>query len=99
MTAAMCREAKEELGIAIAHKDLHFATMAHKYTLETGETYVNVFFSCSQWQGSVRRNEPEKCAELKWFPVEGLPEDLLEDRKTAIACVLQNLPYHEIGWE
>lgn len=98
MSAAMLREAREELGIAIRPERLRFATMIHKYTRETGIVYYNGFFTASEYQGTLKRNEPEKCEELRWFSVNCLPPSLLEDRKEAIGHFFSGIPYSEYGW-
>lgn len=42
--------------------------------------------------------EPEKCSDLQWFYLEELPENLLEDRKEALANYKNRVPYSELGW-
>ena len=47
MKCAMCREAKEELGIEISEEDLEFVCMIHKNT--DGRTYYNGYFKATKW--------------------------------------------------
>lgn len=99
MAEAAIREAQEELGIAIERSELRLLTLMHKYTPETGHVYYSGYFTALCYRGTPHRREPEKCAELRWFPLDGLPEGLLEDRRLAIAHALAGIPYSEWGWE
>lgn len=99
MKSAVLREAKEELGIELAKENIGFATITHKYTPSTGDTYYNAFFVATDYHGSPAIMEPEKCSELCWFSIEALPDDLLEDRAQAIHNYLAGVPYMESGWD
>lgn len=55
------------------------------------------FFAESK-AGEPRIMEPEKCSDLQWFYLEELPENLLEDRKEALANYQNRVPYSELGW-
>lgn len=98
MTAAIRREAREELGIAIAPGDLSFVTLLHRYTPGTGRVYLNVYFAARVYQGQPRIAEPDRCAALQWFEPTALPARLIEDRRLAIIHYLQDIPYGEVGW-
>lgn len=98
MKSAIIREATEELGIAIAREDIRFATLMHKYTVETGMTYYNGYFVAKHYRGAPSIREPEKCSELTWFPLDALPPDIIPDRAVAIRNYLAGIPYDEYGW-
>ena len=98
MTAAVIREAREELGILLQPEDVHFATLIHKYTRETGEIYYCGYFLAEHYEGTPRICEPEKCAELRWFALDALPDALIEDRRMAIDHMRRGIPYGEFGW-
>lgn len=97
MRAAMGREAAEELGLAFSPADVRFATLTHK-TSPDGTTYVNVFFCADCGEAKPQICEPEKCAELRWFPLDALPETLLADRRAALENFRAGVPYSEFGW-
>ena len=97
MKHAMCRESKEELGITIEEKDLEFICLIHKNT--NGNVYYNGYFKATKWVGEPVINEPEKNEELKWFDINNLPDNIVDDRITAIENYKNGIKYSEYGWE
>ena len=76
---AAVREAREELGVALGAGDLEPLTAMHR-THANGRAVderVDFFFTCSRWSGEPRRLEPHKSADLRWFPLGGLPEPVV----------------------
>ncbi len=76
---AACREAVEELGIAVAATDLVPLTAMHR-TGRNGKPIderVDFFFECRRWKGEPRVREPEKAARLAWFDLDALPEPVV----------------------
>lgn len=98
MTVAAVREAKEELGVAINAKDLQFATIIHKRDELYDVTYYNGYFVCDKFVGEPKICESEKCSEIKWFCIDSLPEDVIDDRVMALNAYLNKIPYIEYGW-
>lgn len=98
MTQAAVREAKEELGITVAVEDLHFAVLVHKCDKSCNLIYYNAYFICADYKGEPHICEPEKCSEIKWFDMNVLPDDLIDDRKRALEAYLNGVHYLEYGW-
>lgn len=96
MKQAMCREAKEELNIEIDIKDLEFVCMIHKNT--NGVIYYYGYFKAIKWAGTPIVNEPTKNEELKWFNINKLPTNVVDDRIIAIENYNKNIKYSEYGW-
>ena len=92
LTETLIREAREELGIEILPEHVRFATFTYK------PEYCNGFFAVERWKGEPRICEPEKCGEIRWFPLAALPDTLLDDRRAAIQNFLEGVPYSEYGW-
>ncbi|MCI6266646.1 MAG: NUDIX domain-containing protein [Erysipelotrichaceae bacterium] len=89
MKHAMCREAKEELGIEINEEDLEFVCLIHKNS--NGCIYYNGYFKANKWNGEPVINEPQKNEELKWI-------NIVNDRVIAIQNYKNNIKYSEYGW-
>ncbi len=98
MSEAAAREAKEELGVTIPPDNLKFFVLVHKREKEWDLTYYNAYFVCKEFDGEPTICEPEKCYELKWFELDDLPDDLINDRKCAVKAYLEGVDYIEYGW-
>ncbi len=96
MKHAMCREAKEELNIDIKEENLEFVCMIHKNS--NGNIYYNGYFKANKWSGEPIINEPQKNEELKWFNINDLPSNIVDDRVIAIQNYKNNIKYSEYGW-
>ena len=96
MKRAMCREAKEELGIDIKEEDLEFVCIIHIHF--NRRIYYNGYFKTDRWCGEPIINEPEKNEELKWFNINNLPSNIVNDRMIAIQNYKSNIKYSEYGW-
>lgn len=83
LTAAVVREAEEELGVKIDEKDLRFSLLLHPYQ----EGYMNVFFSAEKYIGEPTLREPEKCNDLRWFNIRCLPENTIPKIRQVIKCM------------
>ena len=91
--AAVIRECGEELGINVRMEDLIFAHLSHR--LSKDRTYYDIYFIVNAYDGVPGIMEPNKCSELKWFPIDNLPADLIKCREQDIQNYLNNKPYSE----
>lgn len=99
LTTAMCREFKEELNIDIEENDLKFMTMVHRKDVIFGTIYYDTYFLVEKFSGTPIVNEPEKCEEIKWFSLDDLPSNLIDDRAFALKNYFNNISYGEYGWD
>lgn len=71
------REALEEVGVT----DVVLTPLtAMQRTNNTGlaiDERVDYFFACTSWSGEPRILEPEKAADLRWFPLDALPDPVV----------------------
>jgi 8-oxo-dGTP diphosphatase len=79
--AALIREAREELGITIAAEDVTFIQVMHN---SYGLGRIAFFFEVCSWDGEVINCEPEKCEDLRWFPLDALPTTMIPYIRQAI---------------
>lgn len=98
MVDGMIREAKEEAGFNIPAEELQFGCMLHRKS-DDGER-VDLFFV---WEPAhipeIRIKEPEKCAELKFFSIDELPDNVIPYVEEALECCGEGNPYFEYGWD
>ena len=91
------REAAEELDVH--GLDLHFElTMQRTATGEPIDERVDFFFTATTWTGEARIVEPGKCAELRWFPLDALPDPVVPHESLALASLGKGDPYLTFGF-
>ncbi|HEX3240432.1 MAG TPA: NUDIX domain-containing protein [Solirubrobacterales bacterium] len=93
-TAAQ-REAFEELGVTLETSALQLSHVMHR---QAGGGRMAVFFSATDWQGEPRNCEPEKCAELRWFPLVSLPANLVPYAREALMASEAGSALSLDGW-
>jgi 8-oxo-dGTP diphosphatase len=93
---AVIREASEELGVIIDPKDVEFAHVMHSPV--TGGR-ASFFFCVRRWRGIPVNREPRKCRELRWFPLDELPEVMISYCRAALKNIAAGNPFSVCGWE
>lgn len=76
------REIFEEVGVSIKPDDLIPAHIMHRHC--DNHARIDFFFSTRTWNGDLVNVEPNKCDEIKWFPIEKLPPNTIPYICTAI---------------
>ncbi|WP_310964592.1 NUDIX hydrolase [Nocardioides terrisoli] len=98
------REAAEELGLT----DLVLAfELTMQRTQGPGpdaafdpiEERVDFFFSCTSWSGDPRIMEPDKCAELRWFGLDDLPDTVVPHERLALQRLGSGGGYATFGFD
>lgn len=92
---ALIREAKEEVGVTIAPERVEFAHVMHN---ASSAGRVAFFFTAQQWDGTPENREPEKCAELRWFGRDELPERLIDYCRVALRHIEAGQAFSVYGW-
>lgn len=84
--AAAAREALEECGVRIAEVDLQPLTTVHRITPGAGqaEQRVDFFWTAQEWTGIPRIAEPERTADLQWFPLTALPDPIVPHEREVL---------------
>lgn len=96
VTAAMAREAQEEIGIIIKPSDLCVVHVLHR-TMDLGER-INFFLTTDTWQGQPAIMEPHKCDGLAWFSLDNLPHNTIVYVHHALDCYQKGITFSEFGW-
>ncbi|MCX6815823.1 MAG: NUDIX domain-containing protein [Candidatus Aenigmarchaeota archaeon] len=92
---AMIREAKEEAGIDIEEKDLEVVHVMHR---KTDHERIDFFIQAGKWKSEPKIMEPNKCDNMRWFPIEKLPENTIPYIRQAIEKINNKVFYSEHGW-
>jgi 8-oxo-dGTP diphosphatase len=86
---AAVRETAEELGITIDPADLVPLCAMHRTVAPHGpvDERVDFFFECRRWTGTPRTLEADKSADLRWFPLDALPEPVVPHEHQVMTAV------------
>ncbi|RYE06584.1 MAG: NUDIX domain-containing protein [Rickettsiaceae bacterium] len=98
VVAATVREAKEEANLLLAAKDIEFVHVLHNRTSADEIGYIDFFFIAKNWPDTILNLEPEKCKELKFFPLDNLPLNMVPYIAQAIKCFKQKISQSIYGW-
>ena len=98
VTAALIREVHEEIGSIISPADLRFVHVMHRNG-GAENTRVDFFFAAERWGGEPRNMEPRKCDDLKWCPLDALPENTIPYIRSALDHYRRGVFYSEFGWQ
>lgn len=90
------REAHEEAGISFAAENSGVVGVMHR---KSNDERIDFFVAISEWSGDVRNAEPTKCADLRWFPLDRLPENTIPYIRRAIANYREGRWFDTFGWE
>jgi 8-oxo-dGTP diphosphatase len=93
---SMIREAGEEAEIKVTKQDLIPIRVLHRKSDD--QEYIDFFFLAEKWEGTPSIQEPGKCDDMRWFPVNQLPENTLPYIKDIIETYKDNIPFIESGW-
>ena len=91
------REALEELGVTDISLSLEF-TMQRTQHGEAIDERVDWFFTARSWTGTPRVVEPDKAAEIGWFPLSALPEPMVPHEAYALAQLSSGAVYLTFGF-
>ena len=86
---AAVRETYEESGVRVRASDLIALTTVHR-TLRGGgpiEQRCDFFFGATAWEGTPSIREPGKCADMRWWPLDSLPDPMPPHERTVLDAV------------
>jgi len=83
--SGMIREAREEIGVELDPEQVE-AVLAMQHKAPDGAARIGWFFAARHRPGDPEpvNREPEKCSQLGWWPLAGLPEDMVAYCRAAI---------------
>lgn len=94
---AACREAHEEVGVRIKPQDLRLVHTMHE--LAEGHERINLGFEVLHYEGSLENKEPHKCSELRWAPLDDLPEKTVGQVISFVRMYKLKQPYSDFNFD
>ncbi|WP_129844154.1 NUDIX domain-containing protein [Streptomyces sp. RFCAC02] len=100
VTATAVRELREETGLVADPADLRLAHVVHAARGAGAPSgFLTVVFAVERWTGTAHNAEPAKHSQVRWFPLDTLPGDLVFATDRVIArCVDQAPDITLHGW-
>ncbi|MFB9731116.1 MULTISPECIES: dihydrofolate reductase [Ornithinimicrobium] len=91
---AAAREADEELGVQVDPDDLDPVVVVQRTCAlpDPLEQRVDLFFGTRTWTGEPSVQEPEKTAELRWWPLSRLPDRTVPHERRALEHLATGAP-------
>lgn len=101
MREGTAREAQEEIGITIDPNDLEFALAQHRWCPDPDNPHARIgfYFIPKRFTGTPFNAEPEKCDDLRFFPLENLPTNMVPHVRAVINAYHAGENYTEFDWE
>ncbi len=87
---AVIRETLEEIGVKLIDDTIQLAHTMHRQDL-----YIDFFFT-GQWSGESENLEPEKCDDVRWFPLDAFPENMVPSVRFGLEKIQQNNAFSEL---
>ncbi len=95
---AMAREAKEEAGIGLDARSMRVVHIIHRKCESPDYERFSVFIEASKFSGEVKNMEPDKCDDIRWFPIGDLPANTVNYVKRALENSNNGVFFSEDGW-
>lgn len=84
LAQAARREAHEELGVGLSALTPLCALQRTGATGAPVDERVDFFVRADAWSGEPRIREPDKCADLRWFALETLPDPVVPHERLVL---------------
>lgn len=95
-SAALIREAAEEIGVSIELAEPRFVHLMHH---RTNSGRIALFFEVTRWDGEPTNQEPDKCVGWEWFALTDLPANMIPYAAQALVNYAKGETYAERGWD
>ena len=94
---AAVREAEEEVGVHVDPADLRLVHTLH-VNGSGPEPRLGLFFETRHWGGTPTNREPDKCSVVRWFPLDALPDQLIDYPAAGIHAYRTASTFSTRGW-
>lgn len=94
-THAAIRELREEVGITTTVNDLQ-SPLVYFYPADDGlHERVSIFFTVTNYTGTVTNQEPQKADQGEWFALEALPDTIIPMLRRALIDMSRGVVYSD----
>ena len=86
---ALVREVKEETNLDVDPEDCCVVNIANTFDLESKTHFIQIWMLVKKTKGELKIMEPSKCEELRYFPLDSLPNNLFPPTATNIKLFME----------
>ncbi|WP_374216161.1 NUDIX domain-containing protein [Frankia sp. R82] len=97
VVSTVVRELDEEIGLTVDATDVAFAGVTHALPPDH-EPRIGFGFTVRRFTGEPTIREPDRCAELRWYPLDELPARTLPYTREIVRLHQQAEPFSRLGW-
>jgi 8-oxo-dGTP diphosphatase len=90
IASALIREAKEEVGVSLEPENIQLVHTMHRMN-----THIDFFFVATKREREPINAEPDKCDDVRWFPIGELPENMVPSVRAAITHYQDGVAFSE----
>ncbi|WP_029893138.1 NUDIX hydrolase [Nocardia brasiliensis] len=94
---AIIREADEEIGVQLERDDVDLVASIH-IQHPPGQTRIVFVFRARNWSGEPYNREPGSCSELRWFPLDELPDNTIQSTRAGLDLYRRGENFGVYGW-
>ncbi|KPC77231.1 NUDIX hydrolase [Thermoactinomyces vulgaris] len=92
---AAIREAKEEAGVCLKEEHVKLVGVMHR---KADDERIDFFAVVKKWEGEIQNLEPQKCDDLRFFPLSDLPANMIPYVLQAINNYKEGKWFDSYGW-
>ncbi|MCS7036585.1 MAG: NUDIX domain-containing protein [Saprospiraceae bacterium] len=92
---ALAREALEEAGIHVRPETMQLVHVLHRHKLKKNETLLVLYFRTKHFHGEPTSLEPKKFKDVRWFPIQLLPNEVSKATRHVLEAVQRGEVYSE----
>jgi len=75
--------------------DLQVVGVMHR---KSTDERIDFFLAVTSWSGEITNMEPDRCDQLAWFDVDGLPENVIPYVRQALDNYRRGIWFDSFGW-
>ncbi len=94
--AGMIRELQEEIGAQVTPSDLQLVQVLQR---KSTDERIEFFFKLDGTGMHFHNAEPDKCDDLQFFPIDNLPDTMIDFVRQAFELAEQGVIYSTFGYE
>ncbi len=98
-SSAAIREAREEVGVTLQPSQLLPVLFCHRQEPDEDNSWVDMMFEVTSWDGELANAEPQVHAELTWLELDNLPSNVVPSLAAMLRAYRAGKSYFEYGWD